>query len=112
MKKGEVWRVRIPFAPGHAQSGDRPAIVVQEDLFIQSLPTVLIVPFTSSMGASRFDGTLVVNPDGENGLTAPSVALIFQARALDKRDCLRRQGALSPAILDQVLPMLAALIGK
>jgi mRNA-degrading endonuclease toxin of MazEF toxin-antitoxin module len=29
MKRGEVWRVRIPFAPGHAQAGDRPALIVQ-----------------------------------------------------------------------------------
>ncbi|SRR5713101_1632016 len=112
MKKGEVWRVRIPFAPGHAQTGDRPAIIIQEDHFIQTLPTVLIVPFTSSMGAARFDGTLVVAPDGQNGLTVPSVALIFQARALDKRDCLRRQGALDPTTMDQVLVTLAKLIGK
>ena len=31
MKKGEVWQVRIPFAPGHAQAGIRPAIIVQND---------------------------------------------------------------------------------
>src|SRR5713226_4494036 len=112
MKKGEVWRVRIPFAPGHAQSGERPAIIVQEDPFIQTLPTVLIVPFTSSPCAARFDGTILVPPDGQNGLAVPSVALVFQARALDKRDCLRRQGALDPVTLDQVLAALAKLIGK
>jgi mRNA interferase MazF len=112
MRKGEVWRVRIPFAPGHAQSGERPAIIVQDDPFIQSLPTVLIVPFTSSMGAARFDGTLVVAPDGQNGLMVPSVALVFQARALDKRDCLRRQGTLDPVTVDQILGILVKLIGK
>ncbi len=112
MKKGEVWRVRIPFAPGHAQSGERPAIIVQEDAFIQSLPTVLIVPFTSSMGAARFDGTLVVSPDSQNGLTVPSVALIFQVRALDKRHCLQQQGTLDPASMDQVIAIIANLIGK
>src|SRR5207253_6040737 len=67
MKKGEVWRVRIPPAPGHGQTGERPAIIVQEDAFIASLPTVLIVPFTSAKGANRFDGTLEIHPDNQNG---------------------------------------------
>ncbi len=84
MKRGEVWRVRIPFAPGHAQAGDRPALIVQNDQFLASLPTVLIVPFTSTTAAGRFAGTLSVQPDGANGLTLPSVALVFQVRAIDK----------------------------
>ena len=28
MRRGEVWRVRLPPASGHAQTGDRPALVV------------------------------------------------------------------------------------
>jgi mRNA interferase MazF len=110
MRRGEVWRVRIPFAPGHAQAGDRPALIVQNDPFIASLPTVLIVPFTSTMAAARFSGTLIVSPDGQNGLTVPSVALAFQLRALDKRDCLQRLGVLDAATLDRVLALIDQLI--
>ena len=44
MKRGEVWRVLIPSAPGHAQTGERPAIILQELVFNNSLPTTLIVP--------------------------------------------------------------------
>lgn len=80
MRRGEVWRVRIPFASGHAQAGDRPALIVQNDPVTASLPTVLIVPFTSTPGAARFAGTLAVAPDGRNGLTAPSIALVFPLR--------------------------------
>jgi mRNA interferase MazF len=110
MRRGEIWRVRIPLAPGHAQGGDRPALIVQNDPLIASLPTVLIVPFTSAPGAVRFHGTLVVQPDGQNGLTLPSVALVFQLRALDKRDCLQRLGVLDSATLDSVLALIDQLI--
>jgi mRNA interferase MazF len=72
----------------------------------------LIIPFTSSPGAARFDGTLLVNPDGQNGLTVPSVALVFQVRALDKRHCLRREGALDAFTMDQILSILVKLVGK
>jgi mRNA interferase MazF len=109
MKRGDVWRVRIPFASGHAQAGDRPALIVQSDQFIASLPTVLIVPFTSAPAATRFAGTLAVAPGGQNGLTVPSVALVFQVRALDKRDCLHRLGTLGSHSLNQVVALLDQL---
>jgi mRNA interferase MazF len=110
MRRGEVWRVRIPFAPGHAQGGDRPAVIVQNDPLIASLPTVLMIPFTSTQGAARFPGTPVVPPDGQNGLAVPSVALVFQLRALDKRDCLKRIGVLDNASLDGILALIDQLI--
>ena len=109
MTKGEVWRVRITPAPEHAQSGERPAIILQDGPLIASLPTVLIVPFTSKPAASRFACTLLVHPDQQNGLAAPSVALVFQLRALDKRDCLQRLGVLNQPTLDQVLALLDRL---
>src|SRR5207249_4717247 len=92
MKRGEVWRVRLPFGAGHTQSGERPAVIVQDDPFNASLPTVLVVPFTSTQAALRFGGTMLVQPDRQNGLSTPSVALVFQTSALDKRDCIRRLG--------------------
>src|SRR5262249_36627305 len=106
----EVWRARIPSAPGHAQAGERPVVVVQNDPFTATLPTVLIVPFTGSQGATRFPGTLLVQPDAQNGLTTSSVALVFQARALDKRDLVTRLGALDTGTLDQILDLLRQLI--
>jgi mRNA interferase MazF len=112
MTKGEVWRVRIPPAPGHAQTGERPAIIVQDGPLIASLPTVLIVPFTSIQSAARFACTLFVQPDQQNGLTAPSVALVFQLRALDKRNCLHQVGVLDGPTLDPVFALLDLLMGR
>jgi mRNA interferase MazF len=93
MKKGDVWRVRIPPAPGHTQAGERPAI-------------------TSKLAASRFGGTLVIQPDLQNGLTAPSVALVFQVRALDQRDCLKQIGTLDAATLDKIFDLLDQLTSR
>jgi mRNA interferase MazF len=85
---------------------------MQEDRFIALLPTVLIVPFTSTLAAARFAGTLVVQPDSQNGLRMPSVALVFQLRALDKRDCLQRLGFLDAQTFDQILALLDDLTGR
>ncbi len=112
MRKGEVWQVRIPPAPGHAQTGERPAAILTEDAFIPALNTVLIVPFTSSHATLHFPGTLLVQPDGQNGLTTPSVALVFQLRALDQRHCLYPRGVLDTATLDQIFAELDKLTGR
>jgi mRNA interferase MazF len=109
MQKGEVWRVRLPVVPGHTQAGERPAVLVQNEPFLTSLPTVLVVPFTSKLAASRFGGTLVVQPDGQNGLTVPSVALVFQLSAQDKRTLLYRLGVLDVHTLDQILAQIQQL---
>jgi mRNA-degrading endonuclease toxin of MazEF toxin-antitoxin module len=109
VRKGEVWRVRIPGGGGHVQAGERPAVIVQNNPFIATLPTVFIVPFTSTMRTSRYSGTLIVQPDGRNGLTVPSVALVFQFGAQDKRDFLYPLGMLDSQTLDQILAVLHKL---
>ena len=111
MRRGEVWRVRLPTGSGHAQAGDRPALVVQHDAFTTSLPTILVVPFTGSMAAARFAGTLRVDPDATNGLTTPSIALAFQLRAVDQRDCLLRLGEVDAATLAAVVDLIQDLTG-
>jgi mRNA interferase MazF len=112
MKKGDVWRVIIPPAPGHAQTGERPAIILQGLKYNNSLPITLIVPLTSKIAASRFNGTLVIQPDQQNGLTAPSVALVFQMRTVDQRNCLRPIGTLDGKTVDQVIDVLERLLGR
>jgi mRNA interferase MazF len=112
MKKGEVWRVRLPFTPGHTQAGERPAILMQDDAFIHSLPTVLMVPFMGTQAASRCPGTLLVQPDNQNGLTMPSVALVFQMSALDKSNCIQCLGVLDAKTLDLIFALLNQLTGR
>jgi mRNA interferase MazF len=112
MIKGEVWRVRLPLGGGHVQAGERPAVVLQDDAVGAKLPTVLIVPFTSSLGASRFPGTVLIQPDNQNGLTMPSVALVFQLSAVDKRNCIKRLGMLDDLALDQIFAMLDRLTDR
>jgi mRNA interferase MazF len=112
VRRGEVWRVNFPSVPGHAQAGVRPAVLVQDDQATAALTTVLVVPLTGAQAAARFPGTLVVQPDGQNGLTVPSVALVFQLIAVDQRYCLQRLGVLDAATLDQIFTELDKLTGR
>ena len=110
MKRGEIWRDRLPTGPGHVQTGERPALLIQHDHITAQLPTVLIVPLTGKPAASRFPGTVSIQPDAQNGLTIPSVALVFQIRVLDKGELVRHLGEIDPATLDQVIDVLVTLV--
>lgn len=83
MNHGDVFWVELPDRGGREQRGRRPAIIWQDTAAYVGLPTVLVVPLTSRLTASRFPGTLHVEPTTRNGLTVPSVALLFQLGACD-----------------------------
>lgn len=112
MKRGEVWRVRLPAVSGHTQAGMRPAVIVQDEQVTASLPTVLVIPCAGTLAAARFPGTLLVQPDGQNGLTVPSAALVFQLTAVDKRNFLQQLGTLDPATPDRLFAELDTLNGR
>jgi mRNA-degrading endonuclease toxin of MazEF toxin-antitoxin module len=96
---GELRWVEMPARGGHAQAGRRPAIIIQQT---DTLPTVLLIPLTSQQDALRFAGTVLVEPDGRNGLRQPSVALVFQLTAVDKKFINARLGMVSTTILKEI----------
>ena len=95
--------------PGHTQGGERPTVVVQNDAFTNSLPTVWVVPFTSKTAAARFPGTVLVQPDGQNGLTLASAALVFQLSTQDKRNFVTQLGTLSDPDLQKIIDMISQM---
>ena len=79
MRKGSVWIVDFSSGRGHEQAGERPALFL-------GLANGLItaIPLTSNLERAKLSHTCVLEPTKENGLSEPSVALVFQIIALDK----------------------------
>jgi len=114
MARGDVVSVDLPAPPGGAgreQSGRRPALAVQADNVGGHLPTLMIIPFTSQMSALRFPLTMQVQPSRMNGLSQPSVLLVFQLRVIDQSRVIRTLGRLEPAYLDQLDGLMRRLLG-
>lgn len=83
MTRGDIVLVNLPQAAdgaGHEQVGTRPALVVQDDPTSETLSVIMIVPFTSNLKAQRFPHTILIQPSAQNGLSMPSVLMIFQLR--------------------------------
>ncbi len=102
MNAGDVFWVEFPAGAGRAQSGRRPAIIVQGATATAQLPTVLLIPLTTQQEALRFPGTVLVEPEEENGLRHPSVAMTFQLTVLDKRFLRERLGKVSESVMQAI----------
>ena len=98
MKKGELWRVRLPALGGRSQHGIRPVVVLVD----HNLPVVVIIPCTSNLEALRFRFTMRVNPSSRNGLDTASVAMAFQLIAVDRRFFEEKIGVLEKPCMDEL----------
>lgn len=112
MARGEIFFVDLPHQSTGAreQSGRRPVIVVQTDATSARLPTLMVVPLATNLRRLRFPHTIRVDPSPENGLTQPSVLLVFQLRSMDKNRILRSIGILEDTYLDQLDDELRRLL--
>lgn len=87
----DIYLAEIPESNGHEQSGFRPVIVYNKP----NSNISIVIPFTSNILALRFKYTFQVEPSLENGLTANSILLLFQMRALDNTRLKKKLGSIS-----------------
>jgi mRNA interferase MazF len=106
MKKGEIWLVEIPPTNGHEQHDLRPVLVFSPS----EANVVIIIPCTSNMSSLRYPHTLEIQPSATNGLTIPSIALIFQIRAIDLKRLQHKVGELSSETVKEVDGMIRHLL--
>jgi mRNA interferase MazF len=100
MARGDVLLVSLPPSDRREQSGRRPAVAVQTNLAGQ--PMLMVAPVTSNLAALRFAFSVRIEPSSDNGLTTPSVVMVFQMRAIDKGRIVRKLGRLSETDLTRV----------
>lgn len=112
MTIGEIHWVELPDSGGREQAGRRPAIVIQNDDYAGSLPTVLVIPLSTAMAALRFPGTAQIKAEKKSGLRTDSVALVFQLRAIDRGRIKEKIGVVSESELVDVRLELAKLLGS
>lgn len=111
MDIGDIYLVQLTEVERHEQVGQRPAIVMQKAEYELTLPTVLVIPFTSKSSALDFPGTLEIVPDHFNNLRIKSVALVFQLRAIDKRRLVHKIGRLRSTQVKKLHKLMKNLLG-
>lgn len=108
-KRGEVWTVSHDPTLGHEVKKTRPTVVITNDVYNAHNWVVIVMPLTSHDEA-EYDQVLIEPPEG--GLSATSVTLPDQIRAVDRQRLVKRLGKLKSETmhkLDRSLKMVLDL---
>lgn len=111
MARGDIAYINLPLVAGsRAQGGRRPAVLVIADNAPGANPMTMIVPLTSTLSAARFPFTFRIEPSHQNGLSAPSIALVFQMCAADRTHLDAVMGHLEDHYLMKIDEMMRQML--
>lgn len=102
MKRGDVFDARLSPTEGSEQAGVRPVVIVSRNAINQFSSVIVVVPLTSAQNVKRSYPNNVLIKASEGGLTADSIALGGQVRAITKARLLRQRGSLTPQVMTQI----------
>lgn len=112
MKRGDVVFVNLPMVPGsNVQGGRRPAILVAANVAQRGNPMVMLIPLTTKLAATRFTFTYRIEPSQENGLSATSIALVFQLCAADRTNIASVIGRLKDSEINMLDDLMRQMLG-
>ena len=107
MKRGDIYLVDLEPTAGREQRGHRPVLVVSSESFNRLTQCPVILPITNGGGFVRRVGFAVLI----SGSKTTGVIRCDQPRALDlSARNARKVDTLSPAIMDEVLAIVATLL--
>lgn len=102
INRGDIYDARLDPTEGSEQAGIRPIVVVSRNAINQFSSVIVVAPLTTATNVKRSYPSNVSIPKGEAGLTADSVLLGGQIRAIAKTRLLNKRGELSASFLKLV----------
>ena len=102
MNRGDIYDARLNPTEGSEQSGTRPVVIVSRDAINDASSIVVGVPCTTFRSGRRIYPSQVLLRAPNGGLSADSVLLGEQIRAISKSRLTRLRGTLSAAAMRQV----------
>ncbi|MCC7432311.1 type II toxin-antitoxin system PemK/MazF family toxin [Candidatus Peregrinibacteria bacterium] len=107
IQQGEIYWADLNPAKGHEQAGERPVLIVQNNLLNRNLNTTIVAPITTNIGAKGLITTFWISK--REDLKSDSVALFYQMRTIDKIRLKNRAAQLNSEELNQVKMQLSLL---
>lgn len=98
MRQREIWQVNLNPTKGSEQAGFRPVVIISGNLMNQYLNVVIVCPLTSKL--KNYKGNVVLNPNTENGLSAPSEILNLHVRSISQHRLAKKLGSISEKELE------------
>lgn len=110
IKRGEIYLADLSPVVGSEQGGQRPVLIVQNDIGNKYSPTVIIVAITAQISKSKLPTHVELSAE-ENGLNKDSVILCEQLRTIDKKRLLQLIGHLDSSYMEKVNDALFISLG-
>ncbi|MBM7561930.1 mRNA interferase MazF [Fusibacter tunisiensis] len=107
IKRGDVYFADLSPVRGSEQGGQRPVLIIQNDVGNKYSPTVIIAAITAKIDKAKLP-THVEIEASKVGLLRDSVVLLEQVRTIDKTRLIQRLGNLEKE--DMVLVDKALMI--
>jgi mRNA interferase ChpB len=109
MERGDIYLVSLDPSSGHEQQGRRPVLIVSPGAFNRMTQVPIVLPITTGGGFARTAGFAVTLMGA--GTQTTGIVRCDQPRALDlKARGGRRVEQVPPAIMDEVLAKLGAIL--
>ncbi len=99
--RGEIYSANLDPVVGSEQGGQRPVLIIQNNIGNRYSPTVIVLALTSQIQKARLPTHVFIPCDG-HGLEKDSVVLAEQMRTLDKRRLKEKIGVLKPEFMQDV----------
>ena len=93
IKKGDIYYASLNPVVGSEQKGERPVVVIQNNLGNKYSPTVIIAAITSQINKAKLPTHIEIS-SSEYGLNKDSVILLEQIRTIDKKRLREKIGYL------------------
>lgn len=110
MKRGDIFFADLSPVVGSEQGGNRPVLIIQNDVGNHYSPTVIVAAITSRIQKPKMP-THVGLHSGSDGLERDSVILLEQIRTIDKQRLKDKIAALSASKMAEVDSALAISVG-
>jgi mRNA interferase MazF len=98
-----VFHANLDPALGSEQAGQRPVLVVSNEILNEALPIVTVLPLTSHRPERRVYSTEVLLPAGAAGQPADSIVMAHQIRTISKERLRAPYGRLSDPSLRRAI---------
>ncbi|OPL09791.1 MAG: PemK family transcriptional regulator [Firmicutes bacterium ML8_F2] len=100
IKRGSVYHADLNPVLGSEQGGERPVLVIQNDVGNRYSPTIIVAAITSHI--HKPDLPTHVKVSSRSGLAKDSIIMLEQIRTIDKRRLISRVAAVDEKTMRQV----------
>ena len=110
VKRGDIYYADLSPVVGSEQGGDRPVLIIQNDVGNKYSPTVIATAITSQINKAKMPTHIEIDAN-EYGLSKNSVVLAEQIRTIDKKRLKEKIGHLDDKLMYKVNQALEVSFG-